>query len=223
MLYVTQGPKGVLVVNDDGETQVPTRSVENPVDICGAGDGFSAGAGVALTISQSALDAARMGNLIASITIMKKGTGTASVEEVRARGNGNGLVAVSTLSIDVGGTKLQMAVFDDGGRMVEKAARDTDREGGREWMLAQITEISGAWMKQYRFERCGIGFGGPVHFDEQRIAMSTHVGGWSNFKLTDTLENILGLRPVMDNDANIGALGEVRFYAQAGAIARSSI
>lgn len=109
-----------------------------------------------------------------------------------------------------------MAVFDDGGRMVEKAARDTDREGGREWMLAQITEISGAWMKQYRFERCGIGFGGPVHFDEQRIAMSTHVGGWSNFKLTDTLENILGLRPVMDNDANVGALGEGHFGAGRG-------
>jgi rfaE bifunctional protein kinase chain/domain len=83
ILYVTQGPKGVLVVGDEGETLVPTRSVDKPVDICGAGDSFSAGAGVALTICRSPIDAARVGNLIASITIMKKGTGTASVEEAR--------------------------------------------------------------------------------------------------------------------------------------------
>jgi bifunctional ADP-heptose synthase (sugar kinase/adenylyltransferase) len=83
ILYVTQGPKGVLVIGDDGETVVPTRSVE-PLDICGAGDSFSAGAGVALTICRSPIEAARVGNLIASITIMKKGTGTASVEEARA-------------------------------------------------------------------------------------------------------------------------------------------
>jgi bifunctional ADP-heptose synthase (sugar kinase/adenylyltransferase) len=84
VLYVTQGPKGVLVIGDQGETLVPTRAIEKPVDICGAGDSFSAGAGVALTICGSPIDAARVGNLIASITIMKKGTGTASVEEARA-------------------------------------------------------------------------------------------------------------------------------------------
>jgi rfaE bifunctional protein kinase chain/domain len=83
-LFVTQGAKGVLVVNDEGETLVPTRQVETPVDICGAGDSFSAGAGVALAITRSEMDAARMGNLVSSITITKKGTGTASVAEVLA-------------------------------------------------------------------------------------------------------------------------------------------
>jgi hypothetical protein len=37
-----------------------------------------------LAISGSPVDAARVGNVIASVTIMKKGTGTASVEEARA-------------------------------------------------------------------------------------------------------------------------------------------
>jgi glucokinase len=124
--------------------------------------------------------------------------------------------SVSTLAIDIGGTKFQIAVFDADHRMVEKVSRVTDREGGRDWMLAQITAIAREWMQRYRFERCGIGFGGPVHFDEQRIAMSTHVGGWSNFLLTDTLEEVLGLRPVMDNDANVGALGEGLFGAGRG-------
>jgi glucokinase len=123
---------------------------------------------------------------------------------------------VSTLAIDVGGTKFQIAVFDDNSQMVEKEARSTDREGGREWMMAQITAVARAWMERYRFERCGIGFGGPVHFDEQRIAMSTHVGGWSNFLLTDAIEEVLALRPIMDNDANVGALGEGHFGAGRG-------
>jgi sugar/nucleoside kinase (ribokinase family) len=81
---VTRGAGGVLVVQAEGETPVPTRPVAHPVDICGAGDSFSAGAALALAVTRSALEAARLGNLVASITIMKKGTGTASPEEVLA-------------------------------------------------------------------------------------------------------------------------------------------
>ena len=58
--------------------------VEKPVDICGAGDSFSAGAALALAVTGSPVEAARFGNLTASVTIMKKGTGTASLEEVFA-------------------------------------------------------------------------------------------------------------------------------------------
>ena len=113
---------------------------------------------------------------------------------------------MSTLAIDIGGTKFSMAVFEEG-RMLERASRATDREGGREWMLQQIAAIARDWATRYRLERCGIGFGGPVEFDRQRIALSTHVGGWSDFDLPQHLEKTLGLSPVMDNDANVGALG----------------
>jgi len=82
LMFVTQGGEGVLVAGPSGETFVPTRSVAHPVDICGAGDSFSAGASLALRVTGSPVDAARFGNLVASITIMKKGTGTASPEEV---------------------------------------------------------------------------------------------------------------------------------------------
>ena len=114
---------------------------------------------------------------------------------------------MSILAIDIGGTKFSMAVFE-GGRMLERASRSTDREGGPEWMLRQIASIYQDWKGRYQFERCGIGFGGPVEFDRQRIALSTHVGGWSDFDLPHRLEEILGLLPLMDNDANVGALGE---------------
>ena len=84
LMFVTKGREGVLVIEDGNATLVPPRLVEQPVDICGAGDSFSAGAAVALAITGSATDAARFGNLIASITIMKAGTGTASPQEVLA-------------------------------------------------------------------------------------------------------------------------------------------
>ena len=84
LLFVTEGPRGALVVEDGRETQVSTSAIERPVDICGAGDSFAAGAGMALAITGSGLDAARFGNLVAGVTIMKKGTGTATPAEVLA-------------------------------------------------------------------------------------------------------------------------------------------
>ena len=84
LLFVTKGSQGVVIVKDGSETLVPARTVENPVDICGAGDSFSAGLGMALAVTKSPVEAARFANLVASITIMKKGTGTASPQEVLA-------------------------------------------------------------------------------------------------------------------------------------------
>lgn len=84
LLVVTLGGEGALVVDTRGQTVVEGMTVQKPVDICGAGDSFSAGAAMTLAVTGSAVEAARFGNLVASITIMKKGTGTASPEEVLA-------------------------------------------------------------------------------------------------------------------------------------------
>ena len=122
---------------------------------------------------------------------------------------------MNTLAIDIGGTKFSMALFSQD-RMVERESRITDREGGREWMLAQITTIIAEWKTRHRIDRCGIGFGGPVDFVRQRVALSTHVGGWSDFDLPGEIQKSLGLRPVLDNDANVGALGEGVYGAGRG-------
>lgn len=82
LMMITHGGDGVLIYEGERESWVRTRPVENPVDICGAGDSFSAGAVLALAAGTSPAEAARFGNLVASVTIMKKGTGTASPAEV---------------------------------------------------------------------------------------------------------------------------------------------
>ncbi|MGO9257772.1 MAG: ROK family protein [Bryobacteraceae bacterium] len=119
------------------------------------------------------------------------------------------------LAIDIGGTKFSMAVFD-GSRLVRRESRATDAGGGREWMLAQIRDIASEWLHEFAFERCGIGFGGPVNFAAQRVVLSTHVGGWRDFDLCGFVRDLTGAPAVMDNDANVGALGEAEFGAGMG-------
>jgi rfaE bifunctional protein kinase chain/domain len=88
LLLVTHGRDGVAVISPVGESWAPTRPVENPVDICGAGDSFTAGFTSALATGAPPVEAARFGSLVASVTIMKPGTGTASPEEVTAAAAG---------------------------------------------------------------------------------------------------------------------------------------
>jgi glucokinase len=119
------------------------------------------------------------------------------------------------LAIDIGGTKFSMAVFD-GPRMVRRESRATDAGGGREWMMAQIEAVIGAWRRELAFEACGIGFGGPVNFAAQRVVLSTHVGGWADFDLCGEVRRMAGTPVVMDNDANVGAIGEGQYGAGVG-------
>jgi rfaE bifunctional protein kinase chain/domain len=85
-LIVTHGGDGALIVRESGRQWVPARRIEKPVDICGAGDSFSAAAAMALKVTGDPVQAAEFGNRVAGITIMKKGTGTASPMEVLAAG-----------------------------------------------------------------------------------------------------------------------------------------
>ncbi len=84
-LLVTQGNRGVLLVDERAEHLIPSENVSHPVDICGAGDSFAAGLALALRASGDFPTAIRFGNLVSSITIMKKGTGTAAPEEILAK------------------------------------------------------------------------------------------------------------------------------------------
>jgi glucokinase len=116
---------------------------------------------------------------------------------------------MTTLAIDIGGTKFSVALFDDE-RMTLRESRVTNRPGGPDWMLDQIRSIVHPWGS---LERCGVGFGGPVEFQRQRVALSTHVGGWRDFPLVERLRELLNAPVIMDNDANVGALGEADYGA----------
>lgn len=118
----------------------------------------------------------------------------------------------STLAIDIGGTKFSVALFNRD-RIVRHETRITNREGGREWLLAELAPLLGECGAETRLDNCGIGFGGPVNWPRQMVATSTHVGGWSDFDLVSFVRRIVRVPVVIDNDANAGAAGEYLFGA----------
>src|SRR5690349_8679108 len=116
---------------------------------------------------------------------------------------------MKTLSIDIGGTKFTLAAFA-GDELLLRETRLTNRSGGPQWMVSEIQQIVDCWRDRHGFQPdvCGIGFGGPVDFCSQTITLSTHVEGWIEYPLVKNIEQLAGAPAVVDNDANVGALGE---------------
>jgi bifunctional ADP-heptose synthase (sugar kinase/adenylyltransferase) len=86
-MFCSAGERGILVARP-GEMPclVPGYAVPPPIDICGAGDAASSGIVASLLTGASELEAATVGNLVASITVQQLGvTGTATPEQVRER------------------------------------------------------------------------------------------------------------------------------------------
>jgi rfaE bifunctional protein kinase chain/domain len=85
-LFCTLAEQGILVVEPGRPTvRVPALVPEGPIDPVGAGDSVTAGMVASLLSGASPIEAASVGNLVASITIRQLGTtGTASPAEVLA-------------------------------------------------------------------------------------------------------------------------------------------
>lgn len=85
-VFITLGSEGILLVDGSRGTHIPTIRVEDPIDTVGAGDSATAGIVASLCAGASLVEAALVGNIVASITIQQIGTtGTASRPQVRER------------------------------------------------------------------------------------------------------------------------------------------
>lgn len=122
------------------------------------------------------------------------------------------------LGIEIGGTKLQVAV-GSGTRAELVALRRTDVDStqGASGILQQIEQLSRELIDQFSPTAAGIGFGGPVDAATGRTIKSHHVEGWDNFDLARWSRNTLGLPAVIGNDADVAGLAEARFGAGRGA------
>ena len=85
-VVVTMGAEGAYVFEGDNVEHIPAFSVEDPLDITGAGDATNAGIMLGLTLGLTLHEAVMLGSCISSITIQQIGvTGTATVEQIRSR------------------------------------------------------------------------------------------------------------------------------------------
>lgn len=113
------------------------------------------------------------------------------------------------LGIEIGGTKLQVVVGDDSARILRRfrfnVAPSLGAAGIREQLETTLTELR----QSHLIQAAGIGFGGPVDWRNRQICCSHQIEGWSEFELGPWVQNLLGGVPVlMDNDADVAALGE---------------
>jgi glucokinase len=120
---------------------------------------------------------------------------------------------LSYIGIEIGGTKLQLARADRSGVIGERRKLTVDSSKGAPGIRDQIERILPGLMAQFPVEAIGVGFGGPVDWQTGRICRSHQVEGWSEFDLAGWLQKLSRSPVLVDNDANVAALGECRHGA----------
>lgn len=112
------------------------------------------------------------------------------------------------LAIEIGGTKLQLVAGDERGNILQRWRFDVDparRDVGiREQIEAALPEI----LRAHEICAVGVGFGGPVDSRTGQICCSHQIEGWCEFQLGDWLRERTKKPVAIDNDANVGSLGE---------------
>ena len=121
--------------------------------------------------------------------------------------------------IDIGGTKIALAVANLEGRVLEKTrfpARTSERGPHAiiEEALAGVERLLGETGSC--LAAVGIGCGGPLDRRRGLILSPPNLPGWDEFPIVRLVEERLGVPALLDNDANAAALGEHRYGAGRG-------
>ncbi len=126
-------------------------------------------------------------------------------------------VSETLLAIEIGGTKLQLALGDAGGKIMQRARVAVDPAMDADAIRREIAAAVRAWSSKVTLAAVGVGFGGPIDRQNDRIACSFHVKGWNDFPLGEWLHELTHAPVVIENDANVAALAEATFGAGRGA------
>jgi glucokinase len=110
------------------------------------------------------------------------------------------------VGIEIGGTKLQIVQANTSGLVLNKYQFRVNATEGAAGIRQQIARTIGSF--DDKISAIGVGFGGPIDHQTGQILTSNQIDGWAGFNLKNWLENICPSTVVVDNDANVAALGE---------------
>ncbi len=122
----------------------------------------------------------------------------------------------SLIGIEIGGTKLQLVLGDETGKIVQRRKLKVKPASGAAAIRRQIRQTLPKLMRLGQVQAIGVGFGGPVDWKTGKICRSHQIEGWSEFDLGSWLRRLAGVPVAVDNDANVAALGEARHGAGRG-------
>lgn len=126
------------------------------------------------------------------------------------------------VGIEIGGTKLQLAVGRGDGSPFLGFVRDTvDTPGTAPRIQTQILDgyhrlLRETGLNSAQIDGIGIGFGGPVDTRRGTIVTSHQVAGWNDFPIVDWLQHAVGRPVLLHNDADSAAFAEAQFGAGRG-------
>ena len=112
--------------------------------------------------------------------------------------------------IDLGGTTVKLAYFDETGTMLDKWEIPTDISENGKHILPDIAAAILAYIEEKKIPRealLGAGIGVPGAVNSQGIVAGCDNLGWGHFSVKDALEPLLGMPVVAGNDATVAALG----------------
>ena len=118
----------------------------------------------------------------------------------------------ATIGIDIGGTRIRVGRRDGhGGFTAERTLTPYSGEDGAAAIVKMANTVAPEGVA-----RIGISCAGPLDF-ARGITNPLNLPGWRGYRLVGELEERLGARVWMDNDANCAALAEWREGAGQGA------
>lgn len=114
--------------------------------------------------------------------------------------------------LDIGSRTLRVALADLEGRVVARHHEPTDPAGG-ERLIQQIGGViervlSGAGVHPGKLLAIGAGAPGMTDVLTGHVINAVNIPGWLDVPLRSVLETRFGVPAVVDNDANMAALGE---------------
>jgi glucokinase len=135
---------------------------------------------------------------------------------------GGGVSAGHLLGIDIGGTKLVVALGDASGRPLDEARLEQWGQGSAERDFARLTAETKALLARTGVRIAdvrGIGVSAPGPLDPVAgvVIETPNLPGWHSFPLRTRLEQAFGIPVQIENDANAAALAEWRHGAGRGA------
>lgn len=113
--------------------------------------------------------------------------------------------------IDLGGTTVKLAYFDETGTMLDKWEIPTNTAEEGKYILPDIAAAIVAYMKEKGIRKedvIGAGIGVPGAVNSRGIVAGCDNLGWGHFNVKEVLEPLLGMPVVAGNDATVAALGE---------------
>jgi glucokinase len=120
--------------------------------------------------------------------------------------------------IDIGGTKIAIALETIHGERISDRLFPTHAELGPELILDNIASTVREMTAETQTRLVSIGVGCPGSHDIERgiVLLPFNLPGWHQFPVARSIEERLGVPAVLENDANLAALGEFTYGAGRG-------